>query len=194
MAKPQELAIGLVVPENEMATGSPSPSKTRPTEVCAFHGVEARTRAQATDRALILRRPAPRREVQMKYQHARLLISGKTPSDLLADHIRDQATVMPNNILKVNSFLNHQVDCHLMHVCGHGASRASATAHGRRAGAQGVGLARWTEWVMRWLARLRPCAAFARAMPYARRGSRGRPHGGTRGRLQSWRDGSAGST
>jgi len=91
MAKPQELAIGLVVPENEMATGSPSPSKTRPTE--------------------------------MKYQHARLLISGKTPSDLLADHIRDQATVMPNNILKVNSFLNHQVDCHLMHVCGHELAR-----------------------------------------------------------------------
>lgn len=56
----------------------------------------------------------------MKYQHARLLISGKTPGDLLAEHIRSTATVMPNNILKVNSFLNHQVDCHLMSVCGHG--------------------------------------------------------------------------
>lgn len=60
----------------------------------------------------------------MKYQHARLLIRGKTPADLLAEHIRSTATVMPNgNILKLNAFLNHQVDCHLMSVCGHELAR-----------------------------------------------------------------------
>ncbi|KAJ1641502.1 hypothetical protein T492DRAFT_3703 [Pavlovales sp. CCMP2436] len=87
--KPQELNIGLVLPDG-MAPGDlpSSPSvKSRPTV--------------------------------MKYQSARYLINGMSPGELLANRIRDEASVQAN-ILKVNSFLNHQVDTHLMSVCGHG--------------------------------------------------------------------------
>jgi hypothetical protein len=55
----------------------------------------------------------------MKYRHARLLINGQTPSELLGERLRDTAEIM-GGMLKVNAFLNHQVDCHLMSVCGHG--------------------------------------------------------------------------
>lgn len=58
----------------------------------------------------------------MKYEHARLLISGRTPQDLLADRIRSDGLVV-GNALKVNTFLNHQVDTHLMSVCGHELAR-----------------------------------------------------------------------
>lgn len=58
----------------------------------------------------------------MKYEHARLLIQGKTPQDLLADRIRSDGAII-GKTLKVNAFINHQVDCHLMSVCGHELAR-----------------------------------------------------------------------
>jgi xanthine phosphoribosyltransferase len=106
----------------------------------------------------------------MKYQHARLLIEGKTPGELLMEHMRNEAIVMPNNVLKVNSFLNHQVDCHLLSVCGHGTSCApiphksppSATGCARSSATSGRALTRSYPSVRRHRPTLPPGAELAR--------------------------------
>jgi len=66
--------------------------------------------------------PLRSKPTDMKFEHARLLIQGKTPQDLLADRIRSDGAII-GSTLKVNAFINHQVDCHLMSVCGHELAR-----------------------------------------------------------------------
>mmetsp|Transcript_46669 Transcript_46669/g.101416 ORF Transcript_46669/g.101416 Transcript_46669/m.101416 type:complete len:248 (-) Transcript_46669:375-1118(-) len=61
--------------------------------------------------------------VDMKHEKAMLLIGGKTPPEILRERIESSASVVPDSetgapMLKVSSFINHQVDCHLMSICG----------------------------------------------------------------------------
>ena len=56
-------------------------------------------------------------QVVMRHKHALLLIRGQTPSEILRERIAEQGSIEGDK-LKLNSFLNHQIDCHLMHICG----------------------------------------------------------------------------
>ena len=50
----------------------------------------------------------------MRYKEE--LNGGRTVMKLLEDRIRQDGTVLPGNVLKVDNFLNHQVDPQLMAV------------------------------------------------------------------------------
>jgi xanthine phosphoribosyltransferase len=58
--------------------------------------------------------------VEMRYKHAMILINGKSPAEILQERIRKEGTQLwPNGTtLKLHAFINHQVDCHLMSICG----------------------------------------------------------------------------
>ena len=61
---------------------------------------------------------SPKPSVDMKHQHALLLIRGQTPGEILQDRIMSEGTVLDGGKLKLNTFINHQIDCHLMSICG----------------------------------------------------------------------------
>lgn len=54
----------------------------------------------------------------MKHKHAMLLINGETPAIILRNRILSEGTTLEGNVLKLNAFVNHQVDCQLMSYCG----------------------------------------------------------------------------
>jgi hypothetical protein len=53
----------------------------------------------------------------MRYKHAMILINGKSPAQILRERIEFEGT-LPNGSLKLQTFLNHQVDCALLATCG----------------------------------------------------------------------------
>ena len=63
--------------------------------------------------------PAQRAPLDIRFKHAMLLIDGKTPTEILQEQIRENGVIVgPERMLKVNHFVNHQVDPHLMSICG----------------------------------------------------------------------------
>jgi hypothetical protein len=54
---------------------------------------------------------------EMRYKHAMILISGKSPAQILRERIELEGT-LPNGALKLQTFLNHGVDCALLSTCG----------------------------------------------------------------------------
>ena len=62
---------------------------------------------------------AQRAPLDIRFKHAMLLIDGKTPTEILQEQIRENGVIVgPERMLKVNHFVNHQVDPHLMSICG----------------------------------------------------------------------------
>lgn len=53
----------------------------------------------------------------MRYKHAMILINGKSPAQILRERIEFEGT-LPSGALKLQMFLNHQVDCALLATCG----------------------------------------------------------------------------
>lgn len=61
--------------------------------------------------------------LDMKHDKAMLLISGKTPPEILRERITEEGKVVMDPetgtlMLNASNFINHQVDCHLMAMCG----------------------------------------------------------------------------
>ena len=56
--------------------------------------------------------------VEMRYKHAMILINGQSPAQILQERITKEGTQANGTTLRLHSFINHQVDCHLMSICG----------------------------------------------------------------------------
>jgi len=54
----------------------------------------------------------------LRYRHSWLLINGETPPAILQRKIKAAGTMKDGKTLRLNSFINHQVDCQLMNFCG----------------------------------------------------------------------------
>lgn len=86
-------------------------------------------------------------KLDMRFKHAKILLRGRTPAEILRERIETEAKIVENK-LKVNAFINHQVDCHLMSISGqhlayavrgHGITKIVSTLTGALF-AQGVAL------------------------------------------------------
>ena len=77
------------------------------------------TRHPMTEPPRVPSSPAQRAPLDIRFKHAMLLIDGKTPTEILQEQIRENGVIVgPERMLKVNHFVNHQVDPHLMSICG----------------------------------------------------------------------------
>ena len=54
----------------------------------------------------------------LRYRHSWILIKGETPPQILQKRIQSAGTTPDGKALRLNAFINHQVDCQLMNYCG----------------------------------------------------------------------------
>lgn len=85
--------------------------------ILVFWGVHRRC---ALDTPTMASGPSPhsiRPGTEMRYKHAMILINGKSPAQILRERIEFEGT-LPSGALKLQTFLNHGVDCALLATCG----------------------------------------------------------------------------